>query len=222
MAKKKGKPKPVRGIYKRRGEGRNRIPADSPEAEEAMRAWGDEINKPIEEWLDDLTDKIAGRLRQWLVAPDYGRGVFSIDFGDGPAAYSFDAENSVEQNEALQDSVDALSKIRVIRSNLCAGGNRDFAMREMFGLGRCVERIQVRPFEPLVDSGRKTKERAIKGGKSSAKLTGAQKTLAKKIIADEKKRAGVSRKAACDRAAALLKSEHGIEISGETLRKQTW
>jgi len=68
----------------------------------------------------------------------------------------------------------------------------------------------------VLGSYQKHQAAATKGGRKSKRLTVDQEKLTLKII-EKKKSAGVSKTAACTRAAAELLKNHQIEVSTETL-----
>ncbi len=211
------------GIYQRFVNEPPELSVDEKEA--ALDSMVDAQNQPASERLQEIRCSLREIVWPFLEGPYEPSEATAmrdarfcaIDLGDGVKTYKV-LPTLYGRNwkvERALNALDALEQIRVVEHNL-DGGKQDFLFRSALRLGMLCERIQIRAFEPLVVSGKKAIARASKGGKASRRLTAEQEKLALEII-KEKQTGGVSKSAACVRAAADLKKRHNIDVSKATL-----
>lgn len=176
MPKKPSPPKPDAdgflrtGIYQRYVGPQRYSSAD--EIEELMEDWCEGLNAPAEEDISEL--------RQWLraiLAPHID-GPFSdaeartpattyyaLDFGNGIKIYR--AKPSL--TEQARNAIDALNAIRIAEIHLAEDGKRDWLYRAAFKIGMLYERIQIRPYEPLVGIGKRQRDATPKRRQAAEK-----------------------------------------------------
>jgi len=103
---------------------------------------GDELGAALDQWADEANRSASERLEG--IRQELQRITENPD----------DAEQARDAREALR-------LLQAVEYNL--GGNQDTLLRNALLLGRYLERIEIRPFEPLASTGRKVKVGGSKG-----------------------------------------------------------
>lgn len=169
MARKSTKPKPDSDGYLRTGIYKKYVGKPKPEHQltvEKAEAWVEASNSPATNDLARLRDWLAtiilphveGPLNETEPMQANGQTYRYLDFGDGPRRYCDKVELQQQEQciiSVFQDAISAIDEIRLIEMYLGPDGLTHLLFRATFRLGQLCERIGVRPFEPLVASGRK-------------------------------------------------------------------
>lgn len=195
------------GIYEPRQRGRKSSTTELQPPEEMARALELLAKNLSYDWLPELWRNIGSACLKLVrphvklsSGPSAGFDA-ALDFGDGYRGYLLDADAP----ERVFDAIAALKCLRVV----CDPTSQTaIVQHDAYLLGRLVERLHVRPYEPLVTIGRGTRQRAIAAGKTRVLLTPEQqKTAAGDVTALVAK--GVRLQAACKQ----LARKYGVHFS---------
>lgn len=123
----------------------------------------------IQQWLDQHVAYFAEILRPHVSGTGDGH---ALDMGEGWKFY----RRTDTAPEECQDAIQGMDAVRLFQQHLAADGSLDgdlaIVIQCAFDLGRIVQRIQVRPFEPAAKSGlnksRKAKINAISTNRKRA------------------------------------------------------
>jgi len=162
MGKKKKTPKPGADGILRTGIYQRRVTPKKMAGDElgaALDQWADEANRPASEHLQAIRDSLKQIAMPFLDGPcsdqqTHAGRIRVLDVGEGPQRFS----EKPDLDEQARDAIEALEIVRAVAHNL--DGNQDLLFRTTLRLGRLLERIGVRQFEPLV-ALRKRSDEAI-------------------------------------------------------------
>lgn len=163
---------------------------DPRDIETVMREYSDRHNRCRREWLSHVEQA--------------ARSI--IDAGDSP-------------DQTVHDASQALGLCRAVRHWIEQGDAAETAF-EAFLLGLAVERIGVRPFEPLVIDGRTVREARSRGGKVRAAKCAERYPEYQPEIDRLVLQQGNTYSSACENAAGRFKrSKRHIEMHTKNPRK---
>jgi len=108
------------------------------------------INVWVAEWMENLAEGIKPHL------DEQGHKEYALDLGDGWQGYRL----ADDLSEQVRDLIDCMNELRVLSSHISSedtlSGDLTWVVFTSFKLGRLAEKIQIRRFEPLVMSRRRS------------------------------------------------------------------
>lgn len=170
------------------------------------------LNQPpqptIHQWLDQHLEYFASILRPY-VKPAGPNSWRLLNMGEGWQGYQ--VEDGID--EVCRDAIEGMDTIHLLESHLDNNGKLDgdlaFVIQQTYNLGRIVERIRIRPFEPFVLSERGRRKRP-KG--TGAKLTSEQWPHVRTFIQTRiKKKDKVAEACAAARSQLLTGTLRGLQ-----------
>ncbi len=209
------------GIYDQYVGEPKRIAVD--ELEEKIKQYCEHFHQPATERIGEIRKWLFSILKPHLTGPITQEKARSepgdhrpLDDGKGIKLYTLSAgitakDNSSVEAKQVQETLNAIHELDIVVHNLGIE-NVDSVVRSSIALGRLIERIHIRPFEPHARRGKETLESARTGGKLNASLTPSQKKEASDSVAALILK-GKSQNSACDAIAADYK------VSRETIAR---
>ena len=129
----------------------------------------------------------------------------NFDMGNGFSTYRILPlmdDGSIRAEQA-RSAMDALDEIQVVEHNI--GKDENFIFKGALRLGMQLERISIRPFEPLVAAEKSRRKSASETRKKTTKINDDQWLLVRKYI-QQRIKAGDTAAKACDRVASQLRT----------------
>ena len=197
------------GIYQRYVGPKHPLPMEQAISEAAAEP-------DVTGWLDSVKSWAAAILRPHVTGPhkvfalDQPGTCYAADMGDGWGFY-YPGEDPPEE---VLDAFQLMTEIRVAALHSQPDGNPVYLAAAMQKIGRLQERIQVRPFEPLVTAERGRRRKATETVKELnacyTELHGDYQPNVDKLVAD-----GLSYTNATEEVAAMF------NVSARTVQRRT-
>lgn len=218
------------GIYQRRVVPRKKTEAERDADFEALWQSLGGPTQTIREWLKKTTDGIIESVMPHLAFDDNcqsGLTYFALPV-PGKKWVRVADNVSVEWQEYVNDANEAVCQIRVLEHHIAADdsltGDLQWVVQNAYRLGRTIERMQIRPFEPIVKTELSRRKKRGARKKTETRLTDPQWKLVEEFIR-RRRAAGDSAAKACDKASAQLLTgtfprlkDQEIEISSKRLQ----
>lgn len=234
MGKKRKAPEPGddgylrTGIYKRYVGPRSH--QSIREVLSTMKKMAEEPDLPISEWLENIRTYLTGFILPYAeeVLPDDPKpgAIYAEDLGKGRQVFRI-SDSLVEgtpEYEAAMDAIQALRDVHMLATGMTDDETPIRSLRYLidstFKLGRTMERILIRPYEPLVATEISRRTKRGKKRKNEGRLTDAQWKLVKAFI-QKRVDAGSSASKACDEVSAKLLTGTFPRLQGKTIDLST-